>query len=94
MKLLSLLLHPFNGLFSRTTWVSRHQKSKPFWILLKQEMMGGNGISWTVCKSFAPHSKQRTMPVPHCSVFTGQMPFLLPNQQHQSTKSKTFGMKI
>jgi len=24
-----LLLHPFNGLFSRTTWVSRHQKGKP-----------------------------------------------------------------
>ena len=34
------LLHPFNGLFSRTTWVSRHQKGKPFWILLEQEMMG------------------------------------------------------
>jgi len=35
-----LLLHLFNSLFSRTTWVSRHQKGKPFWILLKQEMMG------------------------------------------------------
>ena len=23
-----LLLHPFNGLFSRTTWISRHQKGK------------------------------------------------------------------
>jgi len=34
-----LLLHPFNGL-SRTTSVSRHQKGKPFWILLEQEMMG------------------------------------------------------
>jgi len=33
-------LHPFNGLFSRTTSVSRHQKGKPFWILLEQEMMG------------------------------------------------------
>jgi len=33
-------LHPFNGLFSRTTWVSQHQKGKPFWILMKQEMMG------------------------------------------------------
>ena len=31
---------PFNGLFSRTTWVGRYQKDKPFWILLKQEMMG------------------------------------------------------
>jgi len=34
------LLHLFNGFFSRTTWVSLHQKGKPFWILLKQEMMG------------------------------------------------------
>jgi len=23
-----------------TTWVSRHQEGKPFWILLEQEMMG------------------------------------------------------
>ena len=29
----------FNGLFSRTTWVSWHQ-GKPFWILSEQEMMG------------------------------------------------------
>jgi len=35
-----LLLHPFNGLFSRTTWVSQHQKGKRFWISLVQEMMG------------------------------------------------------
>ena len=27
-------------LFSRTTWVSQHQKGKQFWILLEQEMMG------------------------------------------------------
>jgi len=25
-------LHPFNGLFARTTWVSRQQKGKPFWV--------------------------------------------------------------
>jgi len=30
----------FNGLFSRTAWVSQHEKGKPFWILLEQEMMG------------------------------------------------------
>jgi len=34
------LLHRFNGPFSRTTWVSQHQKGKTFWILLEQEMMG------------------------------------------------------
>jgi len=28
--LLLLLLHPLNGHFSRTTWVSRHHKGKPF----------------------------------------------------------------
>jgi len=41
-------LHPFNSLFPRTTWVRRHQKGKPFWILMKQKMMGGSGISWTI----------------------------------------------
>jgi len=35
-----LLLHPLNGLFSRTTWISWHQKGKLSWILMKQEMMG------------------------------------------------------
>ena len=38
--LLILPLHQFNGLFSRITWVSRHQKGKPFWNLLEQEKMG------------------------------------------------------
>jgi len=23
-----------------TTWISRHHKGKPFWILMKEEMMG------------------------------------------------------
>jgi len=53
---------------------------------MKQEMMGGSGISWTICKSFAPHSIQIIMPVPHYLVFTDQMPFLPPNQQHRSTQ--------
>jgi len=34
----------------------------------------------------APSSRQTTTPAPHHSVFTGRMPFLPPNQQHQSTK--------
>ena len=33
-------LHPFNNLFPRTTRVRWHQKGKPFWILMKQEMTG------------------------------------------------------
>jgi len=54
---------------------------------MKQQMMGGSRISWTICKpyAYAHCSREITMPVPHHSVFTGRMPFLSPNQQHQST---------
>jgi len=75
------LLHPFNGLLSRTTWASRHQKGKQFWILLEQEMMGWQWHQLDHTQIFAPHSRQITTPVPHHSVFTGWTPFLLPNQQ-------------
>jgi len=74
----------FNGLLSRTTWVSRHQKGKPFWILLKRKMMGGSGISWIICKSFAPHFRQITTPVSHHSVFYG--PDALPDAQPMVSK--------
>jgi len=47
--------------------------------------VSGSGISWAICKS-APHPRQITTPAPHHSVFTGWMPFLPPNQQHQSTE--------
>ena len=33
-------------LFSRTTWVGRYQKDKPFWILLKQEWQWWQGWQW------------------------------------------------
>jgi len=72
-----------------TTWVGWHQKGKPIWILLEQERWwGGSSISWTICKSFAPRSRQKTMPVPHHSVFAGRMPFLPANQQRQSTEGR------
>ena len=61
-----------------------HTHTHTFWILLKQEMMGGSGISWTICISFAPHSRQITTPVPHHSIFYG--PDALPDAQ--STVSK------
>jgi len=44
------------------------RKVKPVWILLKQEIVCGSGISWAICKS-APHSRQVTTPAPHHSVF-------------------------
>jgi len=70
-------------ILSGTTRVSRHQKGKtrkvkPIWI-------EWSGISWAICKS-APWPRHTTMPTSHHSVFTGQMPFLPPNQQHQSTE--------
>ena len=71
--------HPFNGPFSGTTRVSRYQKGKPIWILLKQETVSGSGISWAVCKS--ARSRPTTTPAHHHSVFTGWMPFLPPSQQ-------------
>ena len=61
--LLLLPLHSFNGLLSRTTWVSRYQKGKTS---LACEMMGfwdGSGISWTICKQSAPRSRQINTPI-------------------------------
>jgi len=46
--------------------------------------MGRSGISWTICKSFAPHSRQITMPVPHHSIFYG--PGALPDAQPTVSK--------
>ena len=60
--------HPSNGHLSGTTRVSRYQKAKPIWILLKQETVSGSGISWAICK-FARRSRQITIPVPHQSSF-------------------------
>jgi len=44
------------------------RKVKPIWLLVKQETVSGNGISWAICKS-APCSRQITVPAPHHSVF-------------------------
>ena len=80
--------HPFNGLFSTTTWVSRHHKFKPIWILMKQETMGwGGGMSWTICKSFAPRSRQTTTPASHHSL--SYRPDALPDAQPTVSKQQT-----
>jgi len=72
-------------ILSGTTRVSQHQKGKTNLDLLEQEILSGSGISWTIYKS-APWPTHITMPASHHSVFTGRMPFLLPNQQRQSTE--------
>jgi len=55
--------------FPRQPGQSGTSKVKPIWILMKQEMMGCNGINWTICKSFAPWSRQIITPAPHHTIF-------------------------
>jgi len=55
------------------------RKVKPMWILLKQETASGSGISWAICTLLQCQH-------PTFQFFTGQVPFLLPNQQCQSTE--------
>ena len=54
----------------------------------------GSGISWTICKQSAPHSRPITMPTPHHSTFTGRMPFLMPNEQCRSTAGILISNKL
>jgi len=67
-----LLLLPFNGLFSRTTWLSWYQKGETS-LDLNDERDDGvlqcSGISWTIYKQSAPHFRQITTPYP--STFRG-----------------------
>jgi len=62
-----ILPHPFNNLFSRTTWVSWHQKGKPFWFLLEQEMMGWQwhqlDHTQIICTSPQTDNHARTSPL-------------------------------
>jgi len=95
LLLLLLLLHPFNGLFSRTTWVSQYQKGKTSLDLDEARDVGVLGycfISWTICKQSVSHYRQITTLTPHHSVFTGQMFFLTPNQQCQSTEGNLLSL--
>ena len=80
---------PVNGLFSRTTWVSRYQKGKTSLDLNEARdvgVFGCTGISCTIWKQYAHRFRQITTPTPHHSIFTGRMLFLTPNQQCQSTE--------
>ena len=77
---------PFNGLFSRTTWVSRYQKGKT-----NLDFTGARDSEWQwhqlghmqVCTMLQTDNHASTPPL---CFFTGRMPFLPPNQQRQSTE--------
>jgi len=82
--------HPFNGPFSGTTWVSRYQKGKTN--LDFTEEARDSEWQWhqlghmQVCNSLQTDNHASTPPL---SFFTGLIPFLLPNQQRQSTEGVT-----
>ena len=40
------------------------------------EFWDGSGVSWTMCKQSAPHTRQITTPAAHHSIFSGLMLFL------------------
>jgi len=61
--------------------------------LLEQEIVSGSGICWAICKS-ASHSRQIPCQHPTTQFFTGRMPFLPPNQQHQSTEGIWVGVVL
>ena len=75
-----MLVDLFISLFSRTTWISWYNQCG--WGKKWRGFGDGSSISWTTCKQH----RQITTPTPHQSIFTGQILFLTPNQQCQSTE--------
>ena len=79
--------HTFNGPLSGTTQVSQYQKGKTNLDFTKARI---GECQWhqlghvQVCTSFQTDNHASS----HHSLFTRKMPFLLPNQQHQSTEGR------
>ena len=70
-------------------WAST-RKVKPIWISLKQKTVSGSGISWAIYASLHLAPDRQVCQHPTTQFFTGRMPFLPPNQQHQSTEGHIF----
>ena len=66
--------------------MSRYQKGKPIWILLKQETVGGSGISWAICKS-APRSRQNHASTPPLSFLQAGCPSCRPTNSIKALKA-------
>jgi len=77
--------------FSGTTWVSWHQKGKPFLVLMKQEMTGWQGHQLhrmqMICTLHQVYNHARHLIT---QVFTSWMPFLIANQQQQNTADRIY----
>jgi len=78
--------------FSTTTWVSQHQKGKPFWILLEQEMMEWRWQQLDnmqiVCTSLQTDNHASTSP------FSFYRPDALPAAQPTASKHWRFTWKM
>jgi len=79
------ILHPFNRLFSRKTWVSQYQKGRT---ILDFNETKDDGWQWhqldhmqIICTSLQTDNHTSTSSLN----FTGRMLFLMPNQKCQST---------
>ena len=84
--------HTFNGPSSGTTQVSWYQKGKTnldFTEARDSEWQWHQLGYMQVCTSLRTDNRASTSPL---SCFTGQMPFLPPNQQHQSTEGTLCSM--
>ena len=75
--------HPFNGPFSRTTWVGRYQKCKTNLDFTEARDSEWRWHQLGICKS-APRFRQITTPAPHHSVF--YRPDALPAAQRTASK--------
>ena len=74
--------HPFNGPVSGTTRVSWYQKGKTN---LDFTEARDSEWQWQVCISLQTDNNASTPPL---RFITGRMPFLLPNQQRQTTEGQ------
>ena len=75
-NIILLILHPFNGLFSTTTWVGQYQEGKTSLDLNEARddgVWGCSDISWTICKQSAPRSSQITTPTTRHRIFAGRV---------------------
>jgi len=80
--------HPFNGPFPGTTQVGQYQKGKTnldFTEARDSEWQWHHLGHMQVCTSLQTDNHASTSPL---KFFTDRMPFLLPNQQRQSTEGK------
>ena len=75
----------FTALWSRTIRVTQYQKDKPFLVFTEAEMMGWHQLDHmqVICSSLHTDNHASTTSL---MFFTGQMLFLQPNQQRQSTE--------